>query len=165
MIIRGELPRDAADIGKIIDEAFKGAEHSSGTEARIVERLRAADALTISLVAIRSDRIVGHVAASPVTIGTAQHWYGLGPVAVRPDYQRSGIGSALINEALDRLRADGAAGCVVLGDPTYYSRFGFKHDPELYYADVPPPYFQVVNFTATDRSGAVQYHPAFDEPS
>jgi putative acetyltransferase len=165
MIIRDELPQDAADIGKIIDKAFKSAEHSSGTEARIVERLRAADALTISLVAIHSDRIVGHLAASPVTIGAAQHWYGLGPVAVRPDYQRSGIGSALINRALDRLRADGAAGCVVLGDPTYYSRFGFKHDPELHYADVPPPYFQVVNFTATDRSGAVQYHPAFDEPS
>jgi putative acetyltransferase len=162
MIIRDEQPGDAVAIGQTIHDAFESAEHSSGTEDRIVDALRNADALTLSLVAIEDGEFVGHVAISPVTIDGASGWYGLGPVAVRPERQGEGAGSALIGEALDRLRKQGASGCVVLGDPEYYGRFGFAHDPGVTYADVPPPYFQILSFGPECPKGAVSYHGAFD---
>ena len=85
----------------------------------------------------------------------------MGPVAVRPDRQRSGIGQALIRAGLERLRATGAQGCVVLGDPAYYVRFGFKSDPELRYGDAPAGYFQRLIFGGERSTGEVDYHPAF----
>jgi putative acetyltransferase len=162
MIIRDEEMDDAAGIRRTIREAFEAAEHSSGTEAKIVDGLRDAGALPVSLVAIEDGQVVGHVAVSPVTIGDAEEWYGLGPVAVRPDRQQDRIGSSLIKEALSRLRQRGAAGCVVLGEPSFYGRFGFSNDPAITYADVPPPYFQILSFGPARPSGRVEYHPAFD---
>ena len=162
IIISDEEPSDAAKIRELIRDAFKVAEHSSGAEWKIVDGLREAGALTISLVAHDGDRVVGHVAVSPVAVADAKGWYGLGPVAVIPELQGKGIGSALVGEALDRLRLSGASGCVVLGEPAFYTRFGFAHDPSLFYADVPPPYFQVQDFGAQRPSGRVEYHPAFD---
>jgi putative acetyltransferase len=162
MIIRDEEPGDEAAIRKTIREAFESAEHSSGTEAQIVDRLRDAGALAVSLVALKDRAVVGHAAISPVSIGDAEGWYGLGPVAVRPGQQQSGIGSSLIHEALARLRRSGAAGCVVLGEPAFYGRFGFSHDPSVTYADVPAPYFQILSFGPDRPSGCVGYHPAFD---
>lgn len=162
LLIRDERPADHAAIRQLIDAAFAGAPHSSGSEAAIVDRLRAADALTVSLVAERADEIVGHAAVSPVSVERAAGaWFGLGPVAVRPDLQRGGIGEALVRRALERLERSGASGCVVLGNPAYYGRFGFAHDPRLTYAGAPPPYFQARPFGAARASGAVLYHPAF----
>ena len=162
MIIRDERRSDAADIRELIAEAFVLAEHSSGTEWKIVDSLRGAGALCISLVAEHRNQLVGHAAVSSVAIGGATGWYGLGPVAVLPRHQGNGIGSALIREALDRLRLSGASGCVVLGDPAFYGKFGFSHDPALTYADVPSPYVQVLDFGAQRPSGRVEYHPAFE---
>lgn len=162
MLVRDEEPRDAAAIAQTIRNAFEGAEHSSGTEAQIVDALRRADALAISLVAIEEDAVVGHVAVSPVSIGARKGWYGLGPVAVQARYQRKGIGSLLIRQALQRLKESGASGCVVLGDPGFYGKFGFVHDPNVTYADVPPPYFQVLGFVSEPAAGPVTYHAAFD---
>ena len=162
MIIAEERPGNEAAIAAIVREAFAVAPHSSGTEWAIVDALRAANALSISLVAIVDELIIGHVAVSPVRLGDAQGWYGLGPLAVRPDHQRRGFGAALVNEALDRLRAAGAAGCVVLGEPDYYARFGFKHDPEIIFGDVPPPYFQALRFKGPRAWGQVHYHAAFN---
>jgi putative acetyltransferase len=106
---------------------------------------------------------MGHAAFSPVAIeGGAGAWFGLGPVSVRPDVQRRGIGQALIRRGLDRLREARTGGCVVLGDPHYYGRFGFEHDPQLSYGDVPPPYFQMLSFGGARPTGPVTYHPAFD---
>jgi len=124
---------------------------------------RASDALTISLVAIESDVLVGHVAFSPVTIdGTDVSWFGLGPVSVDPDNQGVGIGSALIRAGLEQLRGQGAAGCVVLGDPAYYSRFGFERDDELRYERAPPEYFMRMSLIPCRRpTGRVDYSPAF----
>ena len=86
MNIRAEIPEDAAIIRAITSAAFEGAPHSSGTEAAIVDALRAAGALTVSLVAVQNGEIVGHVAFSPVTIDCkSTGWLGLGPVSVRPD--------------------------------------------------------------------------------
>lgn len=160
--IRAEQPGDEAAIAALIATAFANAEHSSGTEAAIVDGLRAADALTVSLVALSNGEIVGHVAFSPVTIDEADHgWFGLGPVAVSPDRQRHGIGDALVRQGLDQLRARGANGCVVLGDPAYYVRFGFTADPRLTLAGIPPEYFQALSFGEAVPSGEVAYHSSF----
>ncbi|WP_076861552.1 GNAT family N-acetyltransferase [Bradyrhizobium mercantei] len=164
MQIRDERPEDTAAISAITAAAFANAPHASGTEARIVEALREAGALTLSLVATSDDgSIRGHVAFSPVQIdGAAGRWYGLGPVSVTPDMQRQGIGRALIRKGLDRLAALGADGCVVLGDPTYYGHFGFVSDPALTYGGEPSRYFQRRVLKGDPPEGGVRYHPAFD---
>lgn len=132
MQIRAERPSDEQAISALITAAFLTSDHSGGNEAAIVEKLREANSLTVSLVATESDAIVGHVALSPVTIdGRSDGWFGLGPVAVVPERQRDGIGSAIVEAGLARLRQRGARGCVVLGDPAFYARFGFAADPSL----------------------------------
>lgn len=119
-----------------------------------MDSLRAANALTISLVAVENDEIVGHVAFSPVPIESGDgEWFGLGPVSVRPDRQGSGIGKALIESGLAQLGDNGANGCVVLGDPGYYARFGFASDPALRYAEVPAEYFQRIVFRGPAPTG------------
>ena len=146
----------------MVTEAFREAEHSGGNEAEIVDALRAADALFLSLVACEADAVVGHVAFSPVTIDKEHRgWFGLGPVAVLPGYQRRGIGKALIGTGLGELRRRRAGGCVVLGDPDYYARFGFVADPRLRLAGVPPTHFRRLAFNPELPSGRVEYHSAF----
>ena len=162
MLVRLEHTADVQAIGDLISAAFETAPHSSGTEAAIVDALRTAGALTLSLVAMEGDAIVGHVAFSPVTIdGKVAGWFGLGPVSVRPDRQNKGIGTNLIGDGLDRLAEMGAAGCVVLGDPAYYGRFGFEGELGLRYGDVPPEYFQCLIFSSDKPQGEVAYHPGF----
>ena len=163
MIIRLENEGDADPIHEVTAAAFLGRRYSSGTEAHIVDALRAAGALTISLVAEDHDEIVGHVAFSPVTIGGRPgHWYALGPASVSPRWQRRGIGTALIKTGLAQLRALGADGCVLLGDPAYYGRFGFANDATLRYRDADPKYIQWLSFAGNAPAGEVAFHPAFD---
>ncbi|MGH7002344.1 MAG: GNAT family N-acetyltransferase [Alphaproteobacteria bacterium] len=163
MIIRAEVPADRAAIRSIVTHAFKDMAYSSGTEAAIVDALRRAGALTLSLVAVEAGEPVGHIAFSPVTIdGRDAGWYGLGPVAVRPDCQGKAIGSGLIREGLAQLAALGAGGCVLLGAPAYYGRFGFKAEPDLRLADVAPAYFQALPFGADVPKGMVAFHAGFE---
>lgn len=160
--IRQEAPGDASAIAALTEAAFASAAHASGTEHRIVDALRAAGALTVSLVAVEAGVLVGHVAVSPVTVSDgASDWNGLGPISVAPPRQGQGIGSALMNHALAELRRLGAAGCVVLGEPGYYSRFGFRQEPALVLPDVPPEYFQAIRFRGPLPAGDVAYHQAF----
>ena len=160
--IRPERPVDAHIIRRVTEAAFAVAEHSAGREAAIIDALRAANALTVSLVATIGDDVVGHVAFSPVTIDGAEvDWFGLGPVSVRPDLQGQGIGSVLIRAGLDRLRAAGAKGCVVLGDPNYYGRFGFASDPAVRFEGPPPDYFMRLSLDGSPIAGRVAYHEGF----
>lgn len=162
-IIRDEELEDISAITALTQVAFKNADHSSHTEQFIVNALRTHGQLTISLVALENNQLVGHVAISPVTISSGETgWYGLGPISVLPAKQGQGIGTLLIRVALDRLQQLGAEGCVVLGDPQYYGRFGFKAFPELYLKDVPPEYFQVIAFNGSIPQGEVVYHEAFN---
>lgn len=164
MLIRNEAPDDAAPIRALVTAAFQGHPHSRGGEAAIIDRLRAAGALAVSLVAERDGEVLGQVAFSPVAVGaTIGSWFGLGPVAVAPPAQRSGIGTALIRHGLARLRAEKAAGCVVLGEPGYYRRFGFAPDPSLVLPGVPPEYFMALQLGGDPAHGIVTYHPAFSE--
>ncbi|KWR91467.1 GNAT family N-acetyltransferase [Cupriavidus sp. IDO] len=160
--IRSESAADAEDIAQLIAEAFLDAPHTSHTEQYIVNALRDAGQLTISLVAEDNDTIVGHVAISPVSVSDGSSgWYGLGPIAVAPQRQGQGIGGQLMTQALAGLRRLGAAGCVVLGDPAYYGRFGFRANPSLVLADVPPEFFQAFSFDGKTPAGTVSYSEAF----
>ena len=104
IIIRSETDADIDAITQVTVAAFETLEISNQTEQFVVEALRAAQALTISLVAQVNGRVVGHIAFSPVTLSDGtRNWYGLGPVSVLPEYQRQGIGKALIREGLARL--------------------------------------------------------------
>ncbi|MEH6474799.1 MAG: N-acetyltransferase [Sneathiella sp.] len=163
MKIREETPSDIDVIRSITRAAFLSIEHSSQTESAIVDALREAGTLSISLVALENNEIVGHVAFSPVTIeGDNIGWFGLGPVSVLPDRQRKGIGTTLIEDGLRRISAMKAKGCVVLGDPNYYARFGFEAGPELFLDGVPPEYFMRRAFEGDMPCGRVDYHKSFD---
>lgn len=162
MRIRSELPSDSAAIESVTVSAFRNAAHADHTEQFIVRELRNADALFVSLVAEDGGSVVGHVAVSPVTISDgAVGWYGLGPISVEPEQQGAGIGTQLMQAALNALRSSGASGCVVLGAPGYYSRFGFVADPRLVLPGVPPEFFQVLSFNGSLPTGNVSYHAAF----
>lgn len=161
ILIRPEAPGDAEAIGALTTEAFADAAHRSGTEADIVAALRADGQLSLSLVAEAGGVVVGHLAVSPVTIPGAEGWFGLGPVSVVPGHQGRGIGGALIRAALAQLETDGAAGCVVLGDPGYYPRFGFEQRPGLGFDGVPAEYFMARVFRGPVPQSNVAYHPAF----
>lgn len=163
MFIREEHEGDYTSIAGVTARAFANAEHSDQTEPFIIERLRAAGALAVSLVAVEHDTVIGHIAFSPVTIdGTHGGWFGLGPVSVEPEHQAKGIGSILIRQGLEQLRARRAAGCVVLGDPAYYRRFGFEHDEALRYEGPPPEYFMRLRLTSDEPpAGLVAYAASF----
>lgn len=160
--IRKETPPDVAAIEEVIVAAFLQAAHTDHTEQFIVSALRDCGQLSVSLVADGNGAIVGHVAVSPVTVSNgAAGWYGLGPIAVVPEHQGRGVGAQLMEQALAELRRLGASGCVVLGDPSYYSRFGFKVEPSLILPDVPAEYFLAVSFGGPPPTGTVSYHESF----
>lgn len=160
--IRSETDVDAGAITEVTVAAFKTLEISSHTEQFIVTALRAAKALTVSLVAELDGRVVGHIAFSPVTISDGtRDWYGLGPVSVLPGYQRQGIGKALIEEGLSRLRKMNAQGCCLVGHPEYYKKFGFRNVPGLVVEGVPAEVFFALSFHGHIPQGTVIFHDAF----
>ena len=161
--IRDETPGDVDAIARVTEAAFANAPHASHTEQFIVGALRQAGQLSVSLVALEGDALVGHVALSPVALSSGDRgWYGLGPISVRPDRQGHGIGSALVVEAIERLKARHAAGCVLLGDPRYYARFGFRACPQLVLPGVPAEYFQALPLAGGIPAAEVSYHAAFE---
>lgn len=160
--LRSETPADARAIADVTVAAFATLAISDHTEQFIVAALRAAGALTISLVAELDGRVVGHIAFSPVTISDGTPgWYGLGPVSVRPELQRQGIGQALVREGLARLQALHARGCCLVGHPGYYRRFGFDNAPSLAVDGVPPEFLFALSFDGRVPKGTVVFHDAF----
>ena len=162
MIIRNENESDVEAISEITEKAFQSLAISSHTEQFIIQALRKANALTISLVAEKEGKIMGHIAFSPVTIsdGTA-NWYGLGPISVLPALQKQGIGKRLMREGLSRLKSLGAKGCVLVGDSGYYGQFGFRSLPHLVVDGVPPEYVLVLPFEDNATHGIVVCHEGF----
>jgi len=160
--IRNETSADVSAISEVTIAAFNTLEISNHTEQFIIEALRAGNALTVSLVAEMDGRVIGHIAFSPVTIsdGTPD-WYGLGPVSVSPEYQRQGIGKALIREGLAQLREMHARGCCLVGHPEYYKKFGFDNVPELVHEGVPPEVFLAMSFDGNIPQGTVAFHEGF----
>src|SRR5512139_4011443 len=147
VMIRNETSVDVNAISEVTVAAFNTLAISNHTEQFIIEALRAAKALTVSLVAEMDGRVIGHIAFSPVTISDGTpNWYGLGPVSVLPEHQRKGIGKALINEGLSRLEDMKAQGCCLVGHPDYYQKFGFKNRPGLVLEGVPQEVFFALSF-------------------
>jgi putative acetyltransferase len=166
--LRTEAPADVSAIRAVTEDAFREHPHSRQTEAQVVDALRRAGGLSLSLVAHRGSRVVGHAAFAPIGItGGAAGWHSLGPLSVATDAQGAGIGTALVWHGLRTMRQLGAAGCVVLGEPAYYGRFGFRSTPALRLDGAPPGCFLVRPFDRLIPMGTVQYHQAFDlvEPS
>ena len=162
IVIRSETNSDVDAIAEVTVAAFNTLEISNNTEQFIIMALRAAEALTISLVGELDGRVVGHAAFSPVNISSGTpNWYGLGPVSVLPKYQRQGIGTALIREGLSRLRNLNAAGCCVVGHPEYYRKFGFENVTGFVYEGVPPEVFFALSFDGHIPQGTVEFHVGF----
>jgi putative acetyltransferase len=123
--IRPETPEDIPHIRRVHQQAF----HPSLGEARLVDLLREANKASYSLVALVDRQVVGHVLFSPIALVPDQEGIrglGLAPVGVLPAFQRQGIGAGLIREGLQACQGMGYDLVVVLGDPRYYSRFGFS---------------------------------------
>lgn len=161
MKIRPETSEDYAVISEILQSAFANHPFSRQTEHLIVDALRADGALTVGLVAEEAGRVAGHVALSPVTTESGGRWFALGPIAVAPERQRRGIGKSLVEASLAALRAMNADGCILVGDPAYYERFGFRSYEGLTMEGVPSQYLMCLAFTDREPRGAVVHHQAF----
>jgi len=166
MIVRNEKESDYDRITEITIDAFKDEPHSQHTEQFIINALRKAGALTISLVAEIDGKVVGHIAFSPAEISDGStNWYGAGPLAVTPALQRQGIGTKLMNAAIALLKEKGAKGIALVGDPDYYIRFGYKNNPALILEHIPQEYFMVLPFGECKAKGIVTFHKAFEAVS
>lgn len=169
MIIRTEIEADHEAIMVLTYAAFLNHPHhapgAKPTEHLIYKGLKERGDLTLSFVATIDDSIVGHIAFSPVTFdGKASEWLGLGPVSVSPDQQGKGVGSALIKAGLEAAKKRGTKGVVLIGEPDYYSRFGFSADHGLAYPGVPGEYLLALSLASNESeqpAGEVGYSPAF----
>jgi putative acetyltransferase len=160
--LRDQTDTDVAAVHALVTAAYRGLPHASGTEPFIMDALWRSGGAVVALVAEDDTGLVGQIAFSAASIfGKGVGWHALGPLAVRPDRQRQGIGSALIAEGFARLRARRSAGCIVAGDPAYYQRFGFRRVPDLHVPGIPDPYVMALPFDDTLPSGAVDFHEAF----
>jgi len=160
-----ENPEDFQSIHDINLESFE-----SDNEAILVDKLRSVVKPFISLVAKEKGSVLGHILFTPVTVGNSNITaMGLGPMAVRPERQGQGIGSALINQGLKVCRNRDVKTIFVLGEPDYYMRFGFEpaSKKDLYYKSKKfTPYFFVIELLPeclSGISGEVRYHKLFDE--
>ena len=161
-IIRSEQPADQDAIQDITRRAFAPMPYADGDEQDLIDRLRDAGALALSLVAERDGLVVGQVTfTEAIAADGSPGWYALGPVAVEPELQKQHIGSKLIEAGLAILRERDAAGCVLVGDPAYYSRFGFRLFPELCPDDEPAEYFQILPLGTKRPDSVISFHPLF----
>ena len=163
--IRHETADDADGVRAVNDAAF-----GQPDESRIVDAVRAAKHATVSLVAEEGARIIGHILFTPMTLeppcGTVR-LVALGPMAVTPDRQRIGVGTALVRTGLAECRRGGAQAVVVIGHTPFYARFGFR--PASQYGlrspfEVPDEVFMAVELVPAALAGAagqVVYLPEF----
>jgi len=165
LIIRLETPEDIDSIRYVNEQAFAQKE-----EAELVDKLRNRAALTLSLVAVQKNEVVGHIAFSPVVIESERLSFeaiALAPMAVLPAYQRKGIGGQLVCAGLEECRNLGHEIVVVLGHPTYYSRFGFMSARPKGIScefEVPEEAFMVLELregALAGRVGIVKFQPEF----
>lgn len=165
ILVRPERPEDEDTIRQILISAFAAEEHSDHNEHFLVEALRQAKVLSVALVAESHGEVVGYIAFSKVKIdGQDMNWYGLAPLAVKPSFQKKGIGKLLVTEGLKLLTKNcDANGCVLLGHPEYYQRFNFKNFSNLKLEGVDPKYFMALPLKNPSQvpSGTVTYHSSF----
>ena len=146
VVIRRESIGDRDAIRSLTARAFPGLSFNDGTEPFVIDALRAANALSLSLVAVLREQIVGPVTFSELGSPAQSGWLALGPVSVELPLQRRGVGSQLIEAGLQAIREQGAKGCVLVGNHRYYHRFGFVVAPAFAPPRYPPQHFQVLRF-------------------
>lgn len=163
MLIRPEKESDIPTIANLLKQAFFQQPFSNNDEYLLVDRLRKQNGLTVSYVAVIDNEIIGYIAFSPVTIDGKQcNLLGLAPVAVMPNYQNKGVGTALINYSLTEIKNMGFDGCVLVGFPDYYHKMGFIPAYPLIYSGAEQTYFMKTLFNDDiTLSGEVEFHPAF----
>ncbi len=162
IVLREEIPNDISHIHSLTEAAFRDMPYAGGDEQDVIDRLRDAGALTLSMVALFEGKIVGQITFSPATSRNgADSWLALGPVSVMPEFQGRGIGSRLIENGLARFRQAGYKGCILTGNPDYYCRFGFEKAPQNAPANEPAEYFQLISFTGSPTTATFEFHPAF----
>jgi putative acetyltransferase len=163
--VRPETPHDHQVIYGITQRAFASMPFASGDEQILINNLRDAGALSISLVAEVNAHVRGHVAFSPARAADGTHpWYALGPIAVEPTFQRRGIGTALINAGIRLLQERNAQGCTLVGDTNYYPRFGFQSFPAICPPTEPPEYFMILPMRTKTPTAVITFHPLFYPP-
>jgi putative acetyltransferase len=158
--IRQEIEGDEAAITQVVSRAFEGKSYADESDAKLVDALRDAGALILSLVATHKGQIIGQVALSPATIGEGRYLC-VGPLSVLPDHQRKGVGTALMGHALGVAQVYGRDGVVLQGDLKYYARFGFETFPSVAFAGEGAQFIQVLPWGGTP-SGEVKFHPVFN---
>jgi putative acetyltransferase len=162
VLIRPERPEDFPAIHNLTQRAFAPMPFSAGDEQEVIERLRKAGALALSIVAEQDKQIVGHVAFSPAfTDGGSEGWFALGPISVEPSLQRRGVGTRLIRRGIDELRGLEAAGCILVGDLVYYVRHGFRPFPDLAPESEPAGNFMILPLRVSPPNTKMRFHPAF----
>ncbi|MEM8919215.1 MAG: N-acetyltransferase [Pseudomonadota bacterium] len=160
--IRGEKKSDEAMIYEITTRAFAPMPFSDGNEQDLIDRFRKSGALEISLVAELEDAIVGQVTFTRAFAADGSPgWYALGPVAVEPELQGQRIGEELIEAGLAELRKRAAAGCILVGNPDYYRRFGFRGFPELRPERQPAEFYQILPLDVAEPDVVIEFHPLF----
>ncbi len=163
LIIRPERRDDRAAIGNVIRTAFSGMPYADGDEDELVETLRRENALSVSLVAELAGTVVGQVTFSPAAASDGSPgWYALGPLAVIPAHQRTGVGAKLVHAGLDAISALGGNGCILTGNPAYYVRFGFSLAPSNAPPSEPAEFFMVKLLGPLKPVGPIHFHPAFN---
>jgi putative acetyltransferase len=160
-MVRLERPDDIAGIREVHLASFP-----TGAEATLVDLLRDAGRLAVSLVAEIDGRIVGHVAFSPVSAGSGAAGLGLAPLAVLPGSRTHGIAAGLVTVGLEACTARGCGWVVVLGEPGYYGRFGFRPAEDLaltgeYGGGVAFQVLELVEGSVPANAGLVRYSPEF----
>lgn len=162
IILRNERAGDESAIFELTRQAFLTAEHTCHSEQFIVGALRRYGHLALSRLAVDNETAVGHVAFSPLQLPNGEAgWYGVGPLSVLPGYQRRGIGTRLMQSGMASIGAAGARGCVLVGDPDFYSRLGFTSSPDLTLSGVPPQYLLAYAFDGVLPTGEIAFSPAF----
>ena len=166
MLIRAEQDKDRAAVHAVNASAFE-----TPSEANLVDALREQAQPAVSLVAEDDGAIVGHIMFTPVSLSghPGLKVMGLAPMAVAPEHQRKGIGSALVRAGLEQCRQIGFAAVVVLGHPAYYPRFGFLPSTRFGIGseyDVAEEVFMAMELqpaALSGKAGTIQYHPAFGD--
>jgi putative acetyltransferase len=162
IIIRPETEADHAAIHDVTERAFAPMPYSDGDEPHLIGKLRAAGALSLSLVAVRGGIVIGQISFSPAfAADSSPGWFALGPIAVEPKYQSCGVGGRLIRAGITWLREQDAAGCVLVGNPAYYSRFGYRPFPALTPKGEPAESYQILPLRVLEPVVIVGFHPLF----
>lgn len=162
--IRPERAGDETRIYEITELAFRDRPYAGGDEQDLINRLRDLGKLTLSLVALDREELIGQVTFSPAELSDGSGpWFALGPVSVTPSRQSEGIGGMLVREGLEQISALGALGCILTGNPVYYRRFGFELAPANVPQEESVEFFQLKLIAADSAEGTFSFLAEFYE--